>query len=132
MEPTRGWFVKSEGEWGQNNFGESLGVVIEVSLTFKFLTSNNQAEYEACIASLRLALELQVPRVNLSTNSLLVVSQIGKKYEAKDLILQKYLTQVCELLARFQVAEVKHVPRLENVRADILSKLANTKAPGNH
>lgn len=87
------WTLHVDGSSNPKGSGAGIilqspsGVVIEVSLTFKFRTSNNQEEYEACIARLRLALDLRVARVNLRTNSLLVVSHFGKKYEAMDLIL---------------------------------------------
>lgn len=110
----------------------SEGLTIEVSLTFSFSTSSNQAECEACIAGLLLAREFNVVRVEHHLDSLLVVSQIKELFDAKDSIMEKYLARVRELLKLFENAEVKHVPRSENTRADILSKLASTKSPGNH
>lgn len=110
----------------------SSGIMVEVSLTFRFSTSNNQAEYEACIVGLLLALDFKVKRCKLFSDSLLMVSQIKNQFEAKDPILQRYLARVKEPLNHFEEIEVKHVPRAENARADILSKLASTKAPGNH
>lgn len=65
------------------------GVVAEVSLTFSFLTSNNQAEHEACIAGLSLAKD---------SDFLLVVSQTREAYVTKNVILQRYLAKVKELV----------------------------------
>ena len=42
--------------------------------------------------------------------------------------MQKYLTLVRENLVGFSMFEIKHVPRSENSRADLLSKLASTKS----
>ena len=39
------------------------------------------------------------------------------------MLLQKYLTKVKELLKKLDDPKVQHVPREENVKADILSKL---------
>ena len=46
--------------------------------------------------------------------------------------MQKYLAKVKDLLNKLDVTKVRHVPKEENVRADILSKLANTKLEGNN
>lgn len=106
-------------------------MVVEVSLTFLFSTSSNQAEYEACIAGLQLAKDFNVAKVQLLTDSLLVVSQIKEEYDAKHAVLQRYLARVREMLKLFLHVEVKHVPRGENSRAESLSKLASTKSLGN-
>ncbi|XP_025662052.1 uncharacterized protein [Arachis hypogaea] len=50
-------------------------LVIEYSLRFSFKASNNQAEYEALIAGLRLAVELHVSELKVYCDSLLVVQQ---------------------------------------------------------
>ena len=42
-------------------------------------------------------------------------------------MLQKYLTKVKELTGKINIFEVRHVPREEKVRANILSKLASIK-----
>ena len=46
--------------------------------------------------------------------------------------MTKYLAKAKETMAEFDEVVVAHIPREENVRADILSKLASTKGPGNH
>jgi hypothetical protein len=56
-----------------------------------------------------------------------VASQISGEYQAKDERLAEYLILIKEKLAQFKVAEVQHVPREHNTRADVLSKLAITK-----
>jgi hypothetical protein len=57
-----------------------------------------------------------------------VVSQIRGDYQAKEPLMQKYLALVRENLIGFSRFEIKHVPRSENSRADLLSKLASTKS----
>ncbi|XP_057719163.1 uncharacterized protein LOC130933549 [Arachis stenosperma] len=47
-------------------------VVAEQSLQFRFNASNNQAEYEALLARLKLALQLQIPRITAYCDSSLV------------------------------------------------------------
>ena len=52
------------------------GICIEQSLPFLFRTSNNQVEYQALIASLKLAIELQVQSLIIKRDSQLVIGQV--------------------------------------------------------
>jgi ribonuclease HI len=106
------------------------GIVIEVSLTLSFPTSNNQAEYEAFLAGLRLAEDVGAKNIKICTDSQLVASQVLGEYQAKNDNLSEYLSLVKDKIAKFDSAEVRHVPRGDNTRADILSKLASTKKKG--
>ena len=53
-----------------------------------FKTSNNQAEYEALLASLRLAKELGVRRLTIKGDSQLVIGQDQREFQAKEPQLQ--------------------------------------------
>ena len=53
-----------------------------------------------------------------------MVRQIEDTYEAKSERMILYLQKVCDLLKKFVLVQVKHVPRAENSRADALVKLA--------
>ena len=74
------------------------GIYIEYALRFGFHTSNNEAEYEAVIAGLNLAHSLEVDRLEISSDSQLVVRQIEDTYEAKSGRMILYLQNVRELL----------------------------------
>ncbi|XP_019433709.1 PREDICTED: uncharacterized protein LOC109340461 [Lupinus angustifolius] len=91
-----------------------------------------QAEYEACIAGLQLAKEVGTHKVLICSDSQLAVSQVTCAYQTKDTLLGKYLLKVKELMADFDEATIQHVPRENNTRADILSKLASTKCLRNN
>ena len=52
-------------------------------------------------------------------------------YQAKDLILQKYLAKMKECLKEIETSKVKHVSWEQNIKADVLLKLASTK-PGDN
>ena len=69
------------------------GLLIEYSLKFEFPTSNNQAEYEACLAGIRMEKELGANVVTFCSDSTLVVSQFKGEYQAKEPIMQKYLAR---------------------------------------
>ena len=100
------------------------GIDIEYALRFGFHTSNNEAEYEAVIAGLNLAHSLEVNQLEVYSDSQLVVRQIEDTYEAKSERMVLYLQRVCDLLKKFVLVQVKHVPRAENSQADALAKLA--------
>ena len=100
------------------------GIDIEYALRFGFHTSNNEAEYEAFIADLNLAHSLEVDRLEICSDSQLVVRQIEDTYEAKSGRMILYLRKVRYLLKKFDLVQVRHVPRAENSRADALAKLA--------
>nr|XP_025703449.1 uncharacterized protein LOC112805264 [Arachis hypogaea] len=106
----------------------SDGIVLEHSLRFSFKASNNQAEYEALIAGLKLAADLNITNLTILCDSLLVVQQVNRSFQVKDQTLQKYLDVVQQLLANFLNVKIHHIPREQNHRADVLSTLATTQA----
>ncbi|MCH96604.1 gag-pol polyprotein, partial [Trifolium medium] len=102
---TQPWTLSVDGSSNLRGSGARVvlegpdGVLIEQSLRFAFKASNNQAEYEALIAGMKLAKEMEVKELRAKSDS------------------QLYLI---------------YVPREQNARADLLSKLASTKKPGNN
>ncbi|XP_058767422.1 uncharacterized protein LOC131641112 [Vicia villosa] len=106
------------------------GLIIEVSLVLSFPMSNNQAEYEAFLAGLRLAEDVGAREVKIYTDSQLVASQVNGEYQAKNDVLVEYLALVKDKMKKFARAEVEHIPREHNTRADVLSKLASTRKKG--
>jgi len=107
-------------------------VAVEKSIRFGFDTSNNQAEYEALIAGLRLARDLGVKNLRCQTDSQLIAGQMNGDYQAREPLLQRYYHVARNLTLHFNEANIVHVPRAENDRADVLSKLASTKKVGQH
>ena len=100
------------------------GIDIEYALRFGFQTSNNEGEYEAVIAGLNLAHSMEVDQLKVCSDSQLVVRQIEDTYEAKGEKMILYLKKVRELLKKFMLVQIRHIPRTENSRADTLAKLA--------
>ena len=64
---------------------------ISSALRFTFRASNNEAEYEALLAGLRLAKKLQVDSFLIFSDSKLVVSQISGEFQARDDRMAAYL-----------------------------------------
>ena len=89
--------------------------------------TNNEAEYQALVMGLTLALERDHPRILIQTDSELMAKQITGEYKIKEPRLKKYFTQAHALLEKFQKWEIKSVPRAENRLADRLSNIAIDK-----
>jgi len=103
-------------------------ILIEKSLHFAFKTSNNQARYEAILAGLSLARKVGVKKLTCKTDSKLTIGHLNDKFQIKDPILLQYYYLVRAVIqSAFEQVRVEHIPRTDNVRADILSKLASTK-----
>ena len=124
------WKLSVNGATNAQGSGAGLiltspeGIDIEYALRFGFQASNNEAEYEAVIAGLNLANSLEIDQLEVCSNSQLVVRQIVDTYEAKSGRMILYLKKVWDLLKKFVLVQVRHIPRAENSRADALAKLA--------
>jgi hypothetical protein len=75
------------------------GVMIEQSLRFAFRASNNQAEYEALIAGMKLAKEMEVTDLRAKSDSQLITNQVSGEYQTRDPQLMKYMERVNKLKA---------------------------------
>jgi ribonuclease HI len=81
---------------------------------------------------MKLAKEMEVTDLRAKSDSQLVNNQVSGEYQTKDPQLMKYLERVNKLKGQFNTFELIFVPREQNSRADLLSKLASTKKPGNN
>ena len=88
---------------------------------------NNQVEYEALIAGLKLAKDMGVRSLKAKSDSQLIISQVNGMYETKVPFLNKYLEKVRRLLESFDHFELERISQLENDRIDAFTKLANMK-----
>ncbi|KAK8934997.1 hypothetical protein KSP39_PZI015020 [Platanthera zijinensis] len=126
--PVVAWEMLVDGASGKNSFGGGMvlvspeGTRIEQALKVHFALTNNQAEYEAIIAGLRLARELGIQDIKVSTDSMIVAGHIEGEFEVREPTLQLYLTKVKRIIGQFRSFSVQHVPREENTRADLLAK----------
>ncbi|XP_017434643.1 uncharacterized protein LOC108341478 [Vigna angularis] len=104
-DSTPKWLLNVDGSSDKRGGGAGIvlegpnGLVTEQAITCRFPSSNNQAEYEALIAGLTLAKELAVARLECRMDSQLDFTEVG----------------------------IIHVPREQNARADLLSKLTHSK-----
>ncbi|GJR67559.1 reverse transcriptase domain-containing protein [Tanacetum coccineum] len=92
-------------------------------LTFK--STNNQAEYEALLAGLRIAKKMGLQALSVKVDSKLVASQINGDYVACKENMIRYLTKAREYIKCLKSFWIKNIPRNQNQKADVLSKLAS-------
>ncbi|XP_076929267.1 uncharacterized protein LOC143593553 [Bidens hawaiensis] len=100
------------------------GIELTYAIRLGFPSTNNEAEYETHLAGLRIVKGVRAKRVRAHVDSLLVANQVGGSYDARDPKMREYLKVTLKLLKKFKHAEVVHIPRSSNKKADALSKLA--------
>ncbi|XP_021812766.1 uncharacterized protein LOC110755794 [Prunus avium] len=119
--PTEGTFNPSIPLWtlyvdgSSNRQGSGAGLVlkapdqttIEYAIRFQFQASNNEAEYKALLAGLRLAKEMGAQQQKICSDSQLVVNQVLTEFEAKDTSMAAYLTHARRLLHHFTTYQVQ-------------------------
>nr|GFB21329.1 reverse transcriptase domain-containing protein [Tanacetum cinerariifolium] len=102
------------------------GVEFTYALRFQFAASNNEAEYEALVAGLRIATQMGVKNIQVNVDSKLVANQVLGTYVAKEDNMIKYLEIVKGLVSGFTTFSISQVPRRKNKQADALSKITST------
>ncbi|GJW78529.1 reverse transcriptase domain-containing protein [Tanacetum coccineum] len=96
------------------------------AMRFRFEATNNEAEYEALIAGLRIAEQMGVKNLQANVDSRLVANQVNGSYIAKESGMVQYLDKVKTLAKSFKEFSIKQIPRSENKKSDALSKIAST------
>nr|GFC74729.1 reverse transcriptase domain-containing protein [Tanacetum cinerariifolium] len=95
------------------------------AIRLNFESTNNEAEYEALLAGLRIAGKMKVPYLKVKVDSKLVACQMNREFVASSDGMAKYLMKAKELSAGFEEFSIENVPRNQNQKADVLSKLAS-------
>ncbi|XP_020216847.1 uncharacterized protein LOC109800479 [Cajanus cajan] len=130
------WTMHVDGSSNAQGSGAGIilaspsGITVEQSLRFGFRASNNQAEYEALLAGMRLATEMGVKKVICWTDSKIMTEQVNDNFQVKDPNLLQYYHLFQKHRDDFIEVQVRHVPRCNNERADQLARLASSRKPG--
>ena len=101
-----------------------MGEQLEQAIRLGFPTSNNEPEYKAILFGLNLTLALSVSKLQIYSDSQLVVKHMQEEYEAKDERMTQYLTKVRDILQRLGEWIIEKIPRADNVYADALVGIA--------
>ncbi|GJX79524.1 reverse transcriptase domain-containing protein [Tanacetum coccineum] len=81
------------------------------ALRFEFDASNNEAEYKALVAGLRISEQISVKNLIAKVDSRLVANQINGLYEAKEQSMTQYLQKAKALIDRFKIFSIEQVSR---------------------
>ncbi|GJS94024.1 reverse transcriptase domain-containing protein [Tanacetum coccineum] len=103
----------------------SAGKEYTYALRFEFETTNNEAEYEALLAGLRIAKEMKIQELIIFADCQLVANQVNRLFKARQPVIKQYLEKAKELLVSFPTYSIEHIKRDQNKKADALSKLAS-------
>ncbi|GKF25775.1 reverse transcriptase domain-containing protein [Tanacetum coccineum] len=95
------------------------------ALRLNFESTNNQAEYEALLAGLRIAKKMGVQSLSVNVDSKLVAIQINDNYEACKESMIRYLYRAKEYISCFKNFKIQNISRNKNQKADVLRKLAS-------
>ncbi|XP_023758475.1 uncharacterized protein LOC111906920 [Lactuca sativa] len=126
------WTLYTDGASSRKGSGAGLiltspeGEEVTYALRFNFRTLNNEAEYEALLAGLRLVKQMGAKAVTALTDSRLAANQVNASFEVRDQRMGRYVKMLKQLVGSFSQFTIKQIPRSENKRADALSKLAST------
>ncbi|XP_075640659.1 uncharacterized protein LOC142612452 [Castanea sativa] len=126
------WEVYTDG--ASNRKGAGIGIVLitpeklvmENSLRLGFVTTNNEAEYEALLTGAQMVRHLGGEIVELYCDSRLVVGQVNEEFEARDERMKKYLNRVKGVLGMFKSFKVRQIPRGQNAHVDSLAMIATS------
>ncbi len=93
------------------------------------VATNNVAEYRAVIAGLEAARAFPSRSVQVRADSLLVIRQLEGKWKVKHANMKPLHEQARRLLDTYEHVDLAHVPREQNVDADLLVNAALDAAP---
>jgi len=121
--------LNTDGASRGNPGPAGIGVVISLPDGTELLSwgegigraTSNVAEYRALVAGLEKARELGAARVELRSDSELLVRQLNGIYRVKSPRLKPLYEQVRNMLGRFEGWKARHVPRGRNTAADSLA-----------
>jgi ribonuclease HI len=104
--------------------GEELKYILQIH----YKASNNRVEYEALIHDLRIAVSLGIKRLLAFGDSKVVIEQVNKEWDCVKDTMDAYCAEIRKLKGHFEGIEFQHVPRNNNIAADVLSKLGTRRA----
>jgi ribonuclease HI len=128
-------FLYADGASSGNPGPSGIGIVLTSPAGEEVLAwgasigraTNNVAEYRAVIEGLKRALELNIRRIRVLSDSELLIQQLRGRYKVKNPGLKPLHAEAMGLLGRFEHWEAERVGREKNLKADELAT-QHTKA----
>ncbi|KAK8609165.1 hypothetical protein V6N13_025472 [Hibiscus sabdariffa] len=131
------WILYFDG--ASNSLGRGVGPVLispdgdyyPFTGRLELFCTNNMAEYEACVMGLRAAIDRRIKTLEVFGDSLVVIHQIKREWETRDLKLIEYRKLILELTKEFDDVTFAYLPRENNQIAYALATLATLFEAGN-
>ena len=111
------WVLSTDGASNSISAGIAIvleahsGLKIEEAWRLNFQATNNEVEYEALIYGLELVKHLIIRLLKVRPDSKLIVKQVARRFEAKELRMKAYFDKASTLLRKFQSFSIEQVPR---------------------
>ncbi|KAK6136270.1 hypothetical protein DH2020_030001 [Rehmannia glutinosa] len=126
------WLLHVDGS--STSTGSRAGIVLtnpqgedlEFAVKFGFKASNNEAEYEALVRGLKMALNLGVKSLIAYSDSMIVTNQVLGEFEVKEDRMRRYVSVIEGMVKNFTFFKLEQIPREENVKAGHLAKIASS------
>jgi ribonuclease HI len=126
----------SRGNPGPSGYGavieDANGRVVAELSQFLGIRTNNYAEYSGLLGVLKWAVEHNVHRLCVISDSELMVKQMQGKYKVASPILRPLFEEARKLSRRIACFEIRHTLRGGNKQADRLANEAMDKGMGRH
>ncbi|KAK1424789.1 hypothetical protein QVD17_20127 [Tagetes erecta] len=117
LKPRSTWTLFTDGASSVQVSGAGLiitdpfGTEYTYALRLEFPCTNNEAEYEALLAGLRIARSMKVGELDAFGDSRLVANQVNDEYIAKEPSMIKYKAKVKDLMKEFKSCTLQQVSR---------------------
>ena len=111
------WVLYVNGSSNKQGSGAGIilttpeGIQLEYALRFRIPASNNEAEYEALLVGLQLAISIGAKKVQICSNSQLIVNQLLQQYEARKENIVPDLALVREVANKLKGLSITQIPR---------------------
>ncbi|KAG9458886.1 hypothetical protein H6P81_003394 [Aristolochia fimbriata] len=128
------WRMYFDGAARKNGAGAGVLFISpnEDLMPYSFILShcctNNEAEYQAIILGLGMAIEMGLSQLEIFGDSALVIKQIIGDFEVRKDELMPYQKEAQRLLQKISNVTLGHVPRASNSQADALAGIAASLA----
>ncbi|KAG9450001.1 hypothetical protein H6P81_009966 [Aristolochia fimbriata] len=128
------WRMYIDGAARKN--GAGVGVLFmspnDNLMSYSFILShcctNNEAEYNAIILGLRMAIEMGLNQLEIFGDSAMVIKQLIGDFEVRKDELMPYQKEAQRLQQKIPNVTLGHVPRANNSQADALAGIATSLA----
>jgi ribonuclease HI len=120
--------IKVDGACSGNpgHCDDTGGRVFEVS-EYAGIGTNNLAEYWAVIRGLELAIEHGYSDVDITSDALMIVNQVGLRHKCRNEKFKRFLNKIFKLVAELDSFSIAHIYGTSNGQADLLAKRGSRK-----